>query len=202
MADESPWDDGEVLAGEIVPYTPPGARRDRPPPRTGPESIPQEDYQRFNEHSEHDADFIKHVLRMHVAGFTIRELSRHFNIPKYVIWRWREDAVKARGALDPATIAQARGELALELEMASGEAWRVIRENPGTKLALDGVNAVSNLGRHRAALGGLNAPIVAQVDVRTADEQDEALRGLIASARTRADQELARIDEQFREGQS
>jgi transposase-like protein len=164
---------GEIVLPEPSSYDSPGGRR------------------------YYDSEFIAQIIRAVVAGFKIRELAERYDIPRQTIHRWYHEATKARRGGEPKAVLRARGTVALELETAADECWRVIRENPGTELALKGVNALVNVQRHRAMLLGLNAPIVAQVNINEVDAKDAELQEMIRTAKAVAANQTDTIRAQF-----
>lgn len=189
----TPGGDTPVLTGDIV-LPPPGARRHRYRRADDPPGYyDSEGGQRY-----YDEEFIADVIRAVVAGFKISQLGKRYDIPRQTIHRWYGEATKRRRGGDPQSVIKARGTVALELETAADECWRVIRENPGTELALKGVNSLVNVQRHRAMLLGLNAPVVAQVQVSgAADEKDAELRDMINVAKATASGDIDRIRADF-----
>jgi transposase-like protein len=149
----------------------------------------------------YDSEFIATIIRAVVAGFKVVELSARYDIPRQTIYRWYADATKTRRGGDPKAVQRARGTVALELEVAAGECWRVIREHPGTELALKGVNALVNVQRHRAMLLGLNAPIVAQVNLHEVDAKDAELQEMIRSAKAASASQADAVRAQFEQRQ-
>jgi transposase-like protein len=182
-----------VYTGEIVLPDPPGPKlgRDGQPrdPRGGGRAGADGRY--------YSSEFIADLVRAVVAGFKISELGRRYDIPRQTIYRWYAEAGKERRGGEPKAVAKARGAVALELETAADECWRVIRENPGTELALKGVNSLVNVQRHRALLLGLNAPVVAQVNVNAGDEKDAELRDMINTAKAQAANQVDAIRAEF-----
>lgn len=203
MTDERPEDTPQdpppepVLMGEIV--LPPAGPRGRRYRRADepPGYFESDGGQRY-----YDEEFIADVIRAVVAGFKISQLGKRYDIPRQTIHRWYSEASKSRRGGDPQSVIKARGTVALELETAADECWRVIRENPGTELALKGVNSLVNVQRHRALLLGLNAPVVAQINVSEGDAKDAELQDMINSAKAKAANQADAIRAEFEKRQA
>lgn len=189
---QTPDDETPVLTGDIV--LPPAGARDH---RYRRAEEPPGYYDSDGGQRYYDEEFIADIIRAMVAGFKVTQLSRKYDIPRQTIYRWYQEAGRKRRGGDPKSVIRARGQVALELETAAGECWRVIRENPGTELALKGVNSLVNVQRHRALLLGLNAPVVAQVSVTGGDEKDAELRDMINVAKATAAGDIDRIRAEF-----
>lgn len=144
------------------------------------------DHDRRSDHNRYDEETIKAAIRLVVAGFSVREIAEKFGTSRQTIYRWYNGAAKERRGGNPEAVSKARGELALELEVATDQAWKVVRENPGTELALKAIDRIGRNAVARAALLGLNAPIVAQVNVRQVDERETELREMISEAKAKS----------------
>jgi transposase-like protein len=201
MTDQEPQDTPQepqdvppaVYTGEIVLPDVPGPKmgRDGQPrdPRGGNRSGSESRY--------YNSEFIADIVRAVVAGFKISQLAQRYDIPRQTIYRWYAEAGKDRRGGEPKAVQKARGVVALELETAADECWRVIRENTGTELALKAVNTLVNVQRHRALLLGLNAPIVAQVNVNEGDAKDAELQDMINTAKAQAVNQVDEVRAEF-----
>lgn len=156
------------------------------------------DRDRRSEHSgtPYDEEIIASAIRAKIAGVPVSEIAAKLGCARQTVYRWCEDAGAHRRGGNPQAVAKARGEVVLELDTASHEAWKVVRSYPGTELALKALDRIGRNAVAKAALLGLNAPIVAQVDVHQVDDRDAELREMIAKAKA----ESHGLAEQVRKG--
>lgn len=159
----------------------------------------------FEEHEDrrrdaprYDEETIAEAIRAVVAGFPLSQVAERVGCAKVTVWRWYTGAIKDREiANNPSAVSNARAKIALELETAREEAWKIIRNYPGTKIALEALVQINNLIRNQAVLQGLNAPTVVHVDTPAANETDLELQEMITEARAKSFGEIERLEREF-----
>jgi hypothetical protein len=175
---------GEVIEGELVPYLFTGDR------------------DRRSDRVYYDEETIAEAIRQVMAGHRVTDVAARVGCNRQTVWRWVNGAKDKLGGVAFVDLPRVRGNLALELETASHEAWKIVRAYPGTKIALDAIVVINNLARNRAVLLGANAPVVVQVDHNVVTESDRELEELINEAKAKAANEVEAIKQSFESGQS
>ncbi len=144
----------------------------------------------------YDEETIAEAIRARAMGFKPSEIAERLGCHRTTVVRWCADHLGSRNYGDP-DIPKVRAALAVELETASHEAWRIVREAPGTLAALKALNTVDSIARTRANLLGAVAPTRVHVDVKETTQADLELEEMINEARARSWTDADRIKAEF-----
>jgi transposase-like protein len=144
----------------------------------------------------YDEDTIAEAIRARAMGFTLVQIANRVGCHFETVRRWCGEHEKSRHYAD-ADVIQVRAAMAVELETASHEAWRLVREYPGTELALKALSQLNHLVRTRMTLLGAAVPARVHVDIKETTQTDLELQEMIREAQAKAWTDADRIKAGF-----
>lgn len=198
-----PWPEDEQAPDDdpdAAPATPRGQPAGKPEAIEGELVIPwliEGDGDRRHDAPRYDEETIAEAIRAKVAGVPVSQIAAKLGCSRQTVYRWCEDAGAHQRGGNPEAVLRARGDVVVELNVATYEAWRVVRSYPGTEIALKALDRIGRNLAAKAALLGLNAPIVAQVDVHQVDDRELELREMIAKARSLSEDTIDQVRRKY-----
>lgn len=175
-----------ALEGEVVGHDDGGKEKPRAGRRTWYTEEEPETYE----------DLVRQVVHAWVAGWTYGQIKEKYGVERNTVRNW-VDAARDKNNITAPEIGRARAEVALDLKVAAGHCWTIVRTYPGTKIALEALARIESIARTLAALQGLNAPARVEVQHTEVTQEDLELQEMINEARAKSDQRQATLRADF-----